>query len=92
MNPKLNNKLCTRCTETKSVADFYKKGSAIDSHCKECKKAARKNQYVSKTNSNNYETTKSFLTAYFESEMQKLDQVYKQLEMLLQGKIQGAII
>lgn len=87
-----HNKTCSKCNQTKSITDFYKKGSVIDSHCKECKKSARRNSYVSKTHTGNYETVRDFFTAYFADEIKKLDQIYKRLEKLLEEKQLGVMV
>jgi hypothetical protein len=41
-------KICSQCGEQKPTADFYSKGTRLDSCCKECKKGARNARYISK--------------------------------------------
>lgn len=83
----MDRKICTTCLAEKPSTEFYRKGSQLDSKCKECKRAARRATYVSQKNDDSFSRVKQLLDVFNEAQLSHLDRQLIFLEELF-NKVQ----
>ena len=77
-------KECRKCKTYKKPSEFYIKGKSLESICKECKKAKRRQRYAGEKKTYELSRLASFASVMLEAESERLERDQKQAYALLE--------
>ncbi|MCK5073272.1 MAG: hypothetical protein KAQ98_07580 [Bacteriovoracaceae bacterium] len=81
-------KTCSKCLVEKSLDEFYRKGSRIDSWCKFCKKKKRRANYIvgkNELNKGELERLKLFLKTVTAYEVKQFRAINEKLRAIIES-------
>ncbi len=81
----MDHKQCTKCHEIQPLSEYYTLGpNRLDSWCKSCKRAKRKEKYVPSQTRGGINILMKMTDIIFDSELQLLNQQQEKLQELIE--------